>query len=92
MSENAAIVLLISGALAAGYSVASLFFLRFWRQSRDRIFLFFATSFALLMIQRITLALAVQNDSGTIASYVLRLAAFLIILAGIIDKNRSSGG
>ena len=33
--------LLISGALTMGYLVAGLFFYRFWRESRDRLFLLF---------------------------------------------------
>ena len=85
---NDALVLLISGALAAGYAVAALFFLRFYRDTRDRLFLYFAVAFALLTVQRVTLAWAAQTGRGTAVHYVIRLAAFLIILAAIIDKNR----
>jgi hypothetical protein len=88
MSNDMALILLMSGVLCAGYAVASLFFLRFWRQSNDRLFLFFATAFALLTVQRLALAWAVHGGRETFWMYVMRLAAFLLILAGIVDKNR----
>lgn len=88
MTNTAQAVLMISGALAAGYAVAALFFLRFYRDTRDRLFLYFAVAFGLLSVQRVTLAWASQHDQGTLIYYLVRLAAFLIILAAIIDKNR----
>ena len=36
---------MLSGAIATASLVASLFFFRFWRQTRDRFFLWFALSF-----------------------------------------------
>lgn len=89
MSSDGVLVLLLSGALSAGYAVAALFFLRFWRTSRDRLFLFFAGAFALLAVQRTALALAVWQGDHTLWVYVLRLIAFLLILVGIADKNRT---
>jgi hypothetical protein len=79
---------LISGALFAGYSVAALFFLRFWVTSRDRLFAMFAAAFGILAVQRIALALTrtVVEDQSTL--YLLRLLAFIIILVAIVDKNR----
>ncbi|MDF2441755.1 MAG: hypothetical protein JWN98_2739 [Abditibacteriota bacterium] len=78
----------VSGAIIMGYVVAALFFLRFWKQSRDRLFGFFATSFFILAVQRTALALTTQNNEGTIYLYVVRLIAFLLILIAILDKNR----
>jgi uncharacterized membrane protein len=82
--------LLFAGALAMGYLVAALFFLRFHRDTRDRLFALFSVSFLLLSIQRVVLALV--NDDPALVPWVygLRLFAFLIILAAIIDKNRAS--
>ncbi len=79
---------LIPGAIVMGYAVAGLFFLRFWRQTRDRLFLIFAISFWLLGAQRLALALTVEVESHTVF-YLIRLFAFLLILAAIVDKNRS---
>ena len=80
----------VSGALGACYLIAALFFLRFWRQSRDRLFALFAAAFVMLALQRVGLALAVRYELQTTWAYVMRLAAFVIILYAIIDKNRQS--
>lgn len=46
------------GAVAMASFVATLFFLKFWRQTRDRFFLLFAVAFALDAATRLTLALS----------------------------------
>ena len=83
--------LFVSGVLTAGYWIAALFFLRFWQRSRDRLFATFAAAFFLLGIQRIALA----SVSGVVGMhdvllwpYLVRLAAFGLILWAIVDKNR----
>lgn len=90
MNDHIALMLLIAGVLSAGYFVAALFFARFWKQTGDRLFGFFALSFALLAVHRLWLAWAVLHESGTVAFYLLRLAAFVLILVAILDKNRAS--
>jgi Family of unknown function (DUF5985) len=79
----------VSGLLVMGYAVAAVFFLRFWRTSRDRLFLFFSAGFALLALQRTSLAAASLLVFPETAYYAIRLLAFLVILVGIIDKNRA---
>lgn len=74
----------IAGTLTMAYAIIAVFFLRFWSQTRDRLFAFFASAFALLAIQRAVVALA--TDTTTI--YVLRLIAFTLIIIAIVDKNR----
>ena len=81
--------LLAAGALTMGYAVAALFFFRFWRQTSDRLFAFFSASFAILALQRVGLALTVDIQSNAVWLYSLRLIAFLLILAAILEKNRS---
>lgn len=81
----------LSGMIIAGYAAAGLFFLRFWHDTRDRLFAIFAASFWLLCLQRILL---VSRSGGAIGEeaaylYLIRLLAYVLILAGIIDKNRS---
>ncbi|MEO8217609.1 MAG: DUF5985 family protein [Acidobacteriota bacterium] len=75
----------LSGALCAGYLVACVFFLRFWRDTRDSLFIYFGAAFFLLAFQRLFLASVVLATP----SYLLRLAAFLLLLWAIIDKNRT---
>lgn len=82
----------VSGAIAMGYLVAGLFFLKFWRQSKDRLFSLFALAFFILAGQRLALTLTTDNGEKTVLLYAVRLLAFLIILAAIIDKNRNHAG
>lgn len=78
----------VAGALTAGYAVAALFFLRFRRESGDRLFTIFAAAFALLGIQRF--ALFYFGSGAGVWLYSLRLVAFALILFAIIDKNAKS--
>jgi hypothetical protein len=91
-SEPSALNQLVTGGIVMGYTVTGLFFMRFWRQTRDRLFLIFAISFWLLGLQRLVLSLAsalIESDTGL---YLVRLFAFLLILGAIIDKNRTGRG
>jgi hypothetical protein len=81
-------ILFVSGMLVMSYAIAALFFARFWRDTHDRLFAWFACAFALLAAQRAGLVLAALHGSDTTIYYVLRLVAFLLILAAIGDKNR----
>jgi Family of unknown function (DUF5985) len=85
---SATVVVFAGGLLAAGYLVAAVFFLRFWRGSGDRLFAMFAAAFLLLTLQRVLLALQLSLMEDEVWSYVIRLLAFLLILFAIVDKNR----
>jgi hypothetical protein len=78
----------VAGLLAMGYFVASLYFLRFWKRSSERLFVFFALSFALLSVHRIGLIVLPSVDSTWL--YGVRLLAFVLLLVGILEKNRSA--
>ena len=78
------------GFIVACSLVAALFFLRFWKKSRDRLFLFFSAAFWLLGVNWLALALSNRDEPNTIL-YVVRLLAFVLILIGIWDKNRARG-
>ena len=77
----------LTGAVAMGYAVSALFFLRFWSQSRDRLFLFFSSAFILLAVNAVARTLLRDSDELKLFPYIVRLFAFSIILIGIIDKN-----
>lgn len=79
----------LAGLLVMGYGVAALFFARFWHETRDRLFLFFAAAFAILAVHRALLAAAPMLHLASTWAYAVRLAAFLLIIAAIVDKNRS---
>jgi hypothetical protein len=78
----------IMGAIAMASAVAGLYFLRFWKETRDRLFLIFAISFLLLGATRIALALASNPQEDQSYLYWIRFVAFTLILVAIIDKNR----
>jgi hypothetical protein len=80
------------GAIAMGFLVASIFFLRFWRTTGDRLFLFFAVSFFVLGVNRVALGLFNRGPSDGGHLYWVRFAAFVLILIAILDKNRSERG
>ncbi|MDP2315942.1 MAG: DUF5985 family protein [Pseudomonadota bacterium] len=78
---------LLLGATAMGSACIALFFLRFWRESRDVFHLLFAASFVLLAIQRIMLATFEEPNEGFPALYLPRLAAYLLIIIAVAQKN-----
>jgi hypothetical protein len=80
----------IAGAIAMAYAMAGLFFLRFWVKSRDRLFIIFAVAFWLLMAERLVLLGTHQTHEWAPYIYLVRMAAFLLILGAIIDKNRKA--
>ena len=78
----------LSGAIVMGFVVAGLFFLRFWKRTREGLFVAFAFAFWLLGLTQALLAftdIPVEERSWL---YLLRLAAFSLILISIWVKNR----
>jgi len=78
----------LSGAVVMGFWLAGLFFLRFWKRTRDELFLAFTLAFWLLGLVQALLAftnIPVEERSWL---YLMRLAAFLLILGAIWRKNR----
>ncbi len=80
----------LSGAVALGFLVCGLFFLRFWRRTRDPLFLAFALAFGLLGLGQTILALASIPTEERGSIFLIRLAAFAIIISAILRKNRSA--
>jgi peptidoglycan/LPS O-acetylase OafA/YrhL len=77
----------LSGAVAMGFVVAAVFFLRFWRKTSDRLFLAFAAAFALLALNQALAQWIGQADERVGYTYLLRVLGFILILAAIVDKN-----
>jgi Family of unknown function (DUF5985) len=80
----------LGGAVTLGYFTAGALFLRFWRRTRDRLFLAFATAFGLLALNQLIATLLEAADEGTVYAYALRVLGFVLILWAIIDKNVSA--
>lgn len=75
------------GMISMGFAVAALFFLRFWRSSRDRLFLYFAIAFGLESVNRALFAWNASRSEEVTLYFSLRLVAFLLILWAIVEKN-----
>src|SRR5687767_11695105 len=81
---------LIWGAISMACAVIALFFLRFWRRTGDRLLVIFAAAFFLLGTNWAILSLVDDLDERRPYLYLMRAAAFVLIIIGIIDKNRSA--
>ena len=79
-----------SGVVAAGFLFSGLFFLRFWRRTHDGLFISFALAFWLLGLGQALVALTDIPVEERSWIYLIRLAAFLLILLAIFRKNRAS--
>lgn len=77
------------GMLTMAGLVASLFFLRYWKVTGDRLFVFFAVAFALLAVNWLALSAFDPTFEARHLIYLVRLAAFIILIVGIVDKNRA---
>ena len=78
-------------AIAATAAWANgLFFLRFWRDSRDALFAFFGVAFWLLALSWAVLAVFEVHDEAQPYVYGLRLVAFVLLITGMVVKNRDA--
>ena len=82
------LVIYLQGVSAAGAWAAGLFFLRFWRESRDLLFALFGAAFWLLALSWTLLAVISPTEESRPYVYGLRLVAFLLIIAATVEKNR----
>jgi len=76
------------GLLAMASLVAGLLFLRYWKVTGDRLFAFFAMAFAMLATNYVVLAAVDPAFEARHLIFLIRLAGFLLIIVGIVDKNR----
>jgi uncharacterized membrane protein HdeD (DUF308 family) len=81
----------LHGVIAASSLIAGLFFLRFWRETRDSLFLAFLIFF---VIQGSTTMYVVSMHHPNVGNpwmYGLRLFSVLVVLAAVLKKNFSAG-
>jgi hypothetical protein len=79
----------LSGAVAFGFVLIGLFFLRFWYRVRDPLFIWFALAFWLLGASQAILTLAGIPQEERSAVYLIRLLAFSLIIFAVFRKNRA---
>jgi hypothetical protein len=76
------------GIIVCSSLIAGLFFLKFWRHTRDQLFLAFGAAFIIEALNRASLLLVAQPNEGHVVVYTVRLFCYLLILAAIVVKNR----
>jgi hypothetical protein len=81
-----------AGVMTTGYLVGAVFFLKFWSRTRDGLFMAFAFAFLLMTINQALPALLKIPDEALGGVYLLRLAAFLVIIWAILRKNIARRG
>ena len=80
----------IAGANALACATIALFFLRFWRETADRLFAIFALAFAVFAVNRVALALLEDAHEARTLIYLSRFLAFALIAYAIVDKTRTA--
>ena len=78
----------VLGLLSMGFWVVAMFFARFWQRTRDRFFALFALAFFIMAVNQIPLLIIGEDWEFRSWLYVIRLAAFVVIIIAIVDKNR----
>ena len=76
------------GVIATASLTAAVFFWKFWRQTRDVLFLAFSAAFLVEGLNRVSVLFLERPDEGSPAIYIVRCLAFLLILLAIVNKNR----
>ena len=81
----------LSGVAMLGAWIGGVYFFKFWLKTHDRLFFMFATAFWLMALERVVLIFItnpIQEEYSYV--YLIRLLAFLIIIVGVVDKNRKT--
>lgn len=81
----------LGGIAIASFAVA-LFFIQYWRSTRDRFFLFLAASFLIEAANRTHMGLVSASSETEPLNYLVRLVSYSLILVAIWDKNRPGAG
>lgn len=79
---------MLVGGIAVAALVAGLFFFRFWLATRDRFFILFALAFWIEAGHRVFVFRYAGWNEASPLYYVVRLVAYGLIIAAIVDKNR----
>lgn len=84
-------VVFLAGMVTMGYLVAGAFFIRFWRQAREDLFLAFALAFWLMAANQLVSVMIEGAVDTSERTYVIRLGAFVLIAVAVLRKNAGAG-
>jgi len=77
----------IHGMVTMGFIVSGLFFLRFWRRTKDGLFVAFASAFFLLAINQILISFPGGDNPSEAWEFLPNLGAFGLLILAILIKN-----
>lgn len=77
------------GVIVTASLAAAAFFLKFWRQTHDTLFLGFGIAFLIEGLNRTAFLLLDAPNEGDPLIYTVRLFSYLVILLAIVNKNRA---
>ena len=86
--QDSLLAVALGSATGTACAVAGLIFLRHWSRTGDRLFAFFSASFFMMALNRAALVVVGEQHEASTFIYVVRACAFLLIIVGIIEKNR----
>jgi hypothetical protein len=78
----------LNGLSACASIIAGVLFFRFWRDTTDRLFLWFGLAFCMFAANWSALALVRPDNESRYLFFVPRLVGFVLILVAIVEKNR----
>lgn len=78
------------GVIVTASLAAAVFFFKFWQRTRDQLFLAFGLAFLIEGLNRVLFLFVDHPNEGRPGIYVVRLLAFLLIVAAIVRKNRAA--
>ena len=81
-------VVFLNGVVACAAAVAALMFGRFWQDTADRLFLWFALAFSMFAINYAAIGIVQPPEEARHWFYLIRLIGFVLILVAVVDKNR----
>lgn len=78
----------LNGISAGGSFVAGVLFVRFWRDTSERLFLWFGLAFWMFTLNWSAISFCRPVDEARYLYFVPRPIGFVLILVGIVEKNR----
>lgn len=77
----------LQGATSLASIGVALFFYKYWRTTRDRLFITFSIAFTVFAVNRVLLSVLDEESEARTWVYVGRAVTFLLIVAAVVDKN-----
>jgi hypothetical protein len=77
------------GVIVTSSLVAGAYFFKFWKQTRDLLFLGFSAAFIVEGLNRVAMLFLEHPNAGNALIYGVRLFSYILILAAIVNKNRA---